>query len=383
MASCFDPAHSSLRSSSRRHWPPDVGKSFAADPAAPAEKLSRAAANSRASYRHRATSRAYQSCRASRLGCNSLTVAGETPAATRTLRHGATLLPSEGRCRSSARSGAVPAPFHADRLRAADAFLQHLHKIDHVRSLRCGGRRRRKLLVLRLLLDHLHNGVAICIAIFLRLPFDAHTVDQRLCHLQFLVVQLRLRPVQFFRREYFAGEMHQLKNEEQSVRLHRCQIFAICDDHLRDADLACAAQRFVQKRVGFFPTLLRLEKIGLVKKLRIDLLKINKVGDVDRVRRFDAYFLEIFIAQNNVTSAFVLEPFHNLIGWHFLHVGFGYFFVSNRAEISLAQLPKTKLLLAGGRINGYWYVNQPEANAAFPSRTHNQSPCLVGTVDLR
>src|ERR1700724_2890277 len=174
MASFFDPAHPSLRSSSRRHRPPDVAKNFAADPAAPAEKLSGAAANSRAPHRHRATSRAHQSCRGGRLGCNALTIAGDTPAATRTLRHGATFLPSEGRCRSSARSGAVPAPFHADRLRAVDAFLQHLHKIDHARSLGYGGRRRWKLLVLRLLLDHLHNGVAISIAIFLRLPFGAH-----------------------------------------------------------------------------------------------------------------------------------------------------------------------------------------------------------------
>ena len=90
--------------------------------------------------------------------------------------------------------------------------------------------------------------------------------------------------------------MHQLENEKQSVRLHRRQILAICDYDFGNADLTRSAQRLVQKRVRFFATFLWLEEVRLVEKFRIHQLKIDEVGNVDRVGRFDPYLFEIFVA---------------------------------------------------------------------------------------
>src|ERR1700719_4605572 len=90
------------------------------------------------------------------------------------------------------------------------------------------------------------------------------------------------------------------------------------------------------------------------------------------MRGFNAYFSEIFVAQDNIVALLVLETFDDLIGRYFFHVGFGDLLVFDRAEVGFAQLPKTELFFAGRRINGNRNINQAEADTAFPSWTHNQ-----------
>ena len=126
--------------------------------------------------------------------------------------------------------------------------------------------------MLRLLLDHFHDGIPVFVAILLRLPRHGHAFDEGLRHFQFLLVQFHLRPVQFFRREHFAGKMHQLQDKEQAVRLDRGEVFPIADNDFGNADLARATKRPMQKRVSLFATFLRLKKIGLVEEFGIDLL---------------------------------------------------------------------------------------------------------------
>ena len=65
--------------------------------------------------------------------------------------------------------------------------------------------------------------------------------------------------------------MHQLQNQEQSIRFHGGQVLAIANNNFGNADLARAAKRLVQDGISFFPTLLRLKEIGprpIPKKFR-------------------------------------------------------------------------------------------------------------------
>src|SRR6266496_5130960 len=149
-------------------------------------------------------------------------------------------------------------------------------------------------------------------------------------------------------------------------------MLAVTDHDLGDTDLACAAERLVQNCVGFFPTLLRFEKIWPVEKLRIDLFQIHKVRDVNGVRGLNAHLLEVLILHDNVTASFVFEPLYDLVGWHFFRVGFRHFLVSNRAKIAGTKLSKAKLFFARGRINRHGNINQPKADAAFPNRSHKK-----------
>ena len=87
----------------------------------------------------------------------------------------------------------------------------------------------------------------------------------------------------------------------------------------------------MQNCVGLLPPFLRLKEIRLVEKLRINLLQIHKIGDVDRVRRFNADFLEVFVFHHDVTTLLELEAFYDLIGRHFLGIGLGDLFVFDRA----------------------------------------------------
>ena len=151
--------------------------------------------------------------------------------------------------------------------------------------------------------------------------------------------------------------MHQFENEEQSIRLYCGEIFAIADHDLGNPDFASSTQGLVQERVSFFAAFLRLEKVGLIEKLRIDLLKIDKVRNVDRMGRFDFNLLEVFVVQNNIAAALIFETFHDLIGRHFFHIGLGNLFVFDRAKIAAAQLSKTELLFPRGRVNGDWDIH--------------------------
>src|SRR5436190_10916018 len=147
-------------------------------------------------------------------------------------------------------------------------------------------------------------------------------------------------------------------------------MLAIADHDLGNANFTGPAERLMQNCIGFLPTLLRLEKIWLVEKLGIDLLQINEVRNIDGMRGLDPHLLEVLVLQHNVMAALVLEAFHDLVGWNFLCIRFRHFFVPDRAKVAGTKLSKTNLLFARGRINRHRNVNQPEANAAFPSRTH-------------
>ena len=77
--------------------------------------------------------------------------------------------------------------------------------------------------------------------------------------------------------------MHELKDEKQSIGLHRGQVLTITDHHFGDADLIRPTQSLVQESIGFLSAFLRLQEVRLVKKLRIHLLKLDKIRDVDRM----------------------------------------------------------------------------------------------------
>src|SRR5437870_2615100 len=92
-------------------------------------------------------------------------------------------------------------------------------------------------------------------------------------HLQCLITYSRSRTIlQNLGAQYFAGEVHQLQNQEQPIWFDRRQMFPVADHDLGNADLACTGKRFMQNCVGLFPALLRLKEIWLVEKLRIDLV---------------------------------------------------------------------------------------------------------------
>src|SRR6267143_2650409 len=82
---------------------------------------------------------------------------------------------------------------------------------------------------------------------------------------------------------------------------------------------------------------------------------------------------EVLLFQDYILAALVLETFHDLVGGNLLGVGFRDFFVFDGAEISRSKLSEAELLFLGRRVDGYGYVNETEADATFPNRTHGRA----------
>src|SRR4029450_8995413 len=99
--------------------------------------------------------------------------------------------------------------------------------------------------------------------------------------------------------------MHQLQNQEQPSRFHGGKVLTIANDNFGNTDLARAAERLMQDSVSFFPALLRPQKRGVRKKVRINLFQIDEIGDVDGVSGLDSNLLEILLFHDDITAAFV------------------------------------------------------------------------------
>ena len=88
--------------------------------------------------------------------------------------------------------------------------------------------------------------------------------------------------------------------------------------------------------------------------------------------RLDLDLGEVYFFQDNIASALVFEPFHDLVSRDFLRVGFRDFLILDRAQVGSAELPETELLFLGRRIDGYRNVNETEADTALPNSTHSR-----------
>src|SRR5947209_19524138 len=165
--------------------------------------------------------------------------------------------------------------------------------------------------------------------------------------------------------------MHQVEDEEQAIGFHRGEVLTITYHHFRDANLARSRQRLVEECIGFFASFLRLEKIGLVEKLRVDLGQVDEISDVDGVSRFDSHLRKIFFFQNDVAAAFVFKPLYDLVSRHFLLVHISDFFVTDGAEVSRPELAEAEFFLPGRRVDGYGNVDKAEADTALPDRAHS------------
>jgi len=87
-------------------------------------------------------------------------------------------------------------------------------------------------------------------------------------------------------------------------RLHPGEVLARLDDDFRNPDLASVLERLPKEDIGLIAAFLRLKVIRLVEIHRVDLLDIDEVLDIDRLRRFQVDPLKIFLAQDDKLQLF-------------------------------------------------------------------------------
>jgi len=236
------------------------------------------------------------------------------------------------------------------------ALLQDRHEIDHFR--RWSRLRFRFFFDLfptgfNLFLDHFHQGFAVIIAIFFRVPFRRHAVDERFCHIELTLSDFELLwDMELVCVRQFLSEMHQFQDEDTILRFHSGEILARFDGNLGDSYLTGLRQRLAQQDISFVAPFLWLQIVGLIEEYRIDFLLIDEILDVYGLSCLEIDALKIFILQNNVFSFFVFVAFDDVIPRYFLAVLLCYALVIDRAQILRAQKPKFQFFSAGGGVEG-------------------------------
>src|SRR5438132_11510394 len=102
--------------------------------------------------------------------------------------------------------------------------------------------------------------------------------------------------------------MHKLENEEKSIRFDCGQVLPITDNDLGHADLAGTAQGLVQRSVSLHAILLRLQEIMLIKKFSINMIQLDKLGDINGMVGFNPYLFNILLLHHDIPYRLVFEP---------------------------------------------------------------------------
>ena len=86
------------------------------------------------------------------------------------------------------------------------------------------------------------------------------------------------------------------------------------DHDLRDRDLAGLLERPNEQQVRLLGALLREQVVGLAEVDRVDLVEVDEVADVDRLRQLDVEPVEVLVLERDVLALLDLEAADDVVG---------------------------------------------------------------------
>src|SRR5262245_8934246 len=113
------------------------------------------------------------------------------------------------------------------------------------------------------------------------------------------------------------SKTQQVQNQERFLPEARRQMLARADATPSNPNFAGPLHGLAQQCIGTLPVFQRSQIIRLVKVYRADTLCIDKVKNIDGLRRFDVGLDEIIIGQRDVLSLFVFVTLDNFIPRYF------------------------------------------------------------------
>src|SRR5215813_8926347 len=163
------------------------------------------------------------------------------------------------------------------------------------------------------------------------------------------------------------SKTQQVQNQQRFVHEERRQMLPGTDDHPGNPNFAGPLHDLAQQCIGTLPILQWSQIIRLVEVYRADTRAIDKVKNINGLRRFDVGLDEIIIGERDVLSLFVLVTLDNFIPRYF---SAGFLIdssISNAREIAPVEQVEIYGPVGFSRRERDRDIDQSEINGALPN----------------
>ena len=168
-------------------------------------------------------------------------------------------------------------------------------------------------------------------------------------------------------------EVHRLEQDRPLVLAQRGQVLLLADHDLRDRHLPRLVERFREQPVRLLGAVLGHEVIRLPEVDRVDLVEIDEVADVDRVRELDVEAVDVLVGQLDVPALLDLEPANDVLGVDVLAGVLSDLVVADWHQVVLVEKVKLQLLRLRGRVHLHRDADEAERDRPAPDRSHGPS----------
>src|SRR5207302_7355491 len=124
---------------------------------------------------------------------------------------------------------------------------------------------------------------------------------------------------------------------------------------------------------GLLSALVRLEVVGLAKVDWIDLVHVDEVADVDRMRQLDVETIDVLVRQLDVAALLDFEAAHDLVRIDVLARVLADLVVFDRLQVALRQEVEAQLLRLGRRVHAHRHRDEAEGDRAAPDCTRHRA----------
>src|SRR5437773_7487157 len=186
-------------------------------------------------------------------------------------------------------------------LRLRDGLSQGLHQVHDLRRLR--SLRGFDDLAFHLGAHDLHHRLAVLVLVARRVEALGQALDEGLCHLELLGVDLDLvlEAFQALGRADLVRPVEGVHDQALSVGVKGAEVLLVSQRDLGDGHAPGRLERALQQVVGLLAQLLGLDVVGaVVVQPRLDVIRGHELLDVDGVRGREGEVVQILVVDDDV-----------------------------------------------------------------------------------
>ena len=166
-------------------------------------------------------------------------------------------------------------------------------------------------------------------------------------------------------------EVHRLEQDRPLVLAQRGQVLLLADHDLRDRHLPRLVERFREQPVRLLGAVLGHEVVRFPEVDRVDLVEIDEVADVDRLRQLDVEPVDVLVLERDVAVLLDLEAADHVLVVDVLAGVAAHFVVADRRQVALVEEVETELLRLRCADHSHRHAHEPEQDCAGPERARH------------